>query len=469
MVGVQQLRELQTQKQYGEAAQLVGAVSELVSYFDAYTDVRKIASLKDEVETIKLRLRRQVWDEVRSYVHRTASEEAAMATMPVSAEVPEIEDFDALTSGPPPRASLDMDRGDDDSATRGNVDVIRDCFLVVDALGAEDVQKMLDYVAEVYETDYVAHFPPSADRLENAMRRFKWLRDHLLTKFHSRLGKLMPPQWFCEFFVSVRLCSMTRERLQAQVDSVGDKIDVNLLVKLIESARGVEQQLDARLSSGVSQVLGMRPADMEPVDREAAARLRTVLSAHSVDIDDGGHMRFAGLISGGFESSMTQYVKYEEGQLLEVVSKLVATETWSQEVPIAQSAQHLILVVRKCFERCADITTRQPLFTLSKGFARVLEKYGHALQALLPPEGRVTGETSESMRALLVVRTAEYVRGNAEGLQSVVEHQVDSAFSSFVDYNPTIDLFGTISSQALATVVDSVVREGVRARSRERC
>jgi hypothetical protein len=158
------------------------------------------------------------------------------------------------------------------------------------------------------------------------------------------------------------------------------------------------------------------------------------------------------MVSSGFERSMTVYIKHEEQALMAAVDKLVKEERWDAEQPVCQSAQDLVHIIKRYMDRCSDITTRQPLFDLSRAFGAAMQRYALALQARCEKGG----EKLADAQVLLLVRTTEFFANTINQLTDKMRRTVDAAFAEHINFSAATDAVESAQQAAMALLVARV-------------
>eukprot|EP00698_Gefionella_okellyi_P006138 TRINITY_DN15583_c0_g1_i1.p1 TRINITY_DN15583_c0_g1~~TRINITY_DN15583_c0_g1_i1.p1 ORF type:complete len:809 (-),score=218.23 TRINITY_DN15583_c0_g1_i1:32-2410(-) len=405
---VEQLRQLASDKQYDRAAELVNAVTDLSTAFDAYADVPKVNALRKDVAENRNLLRRQVVGDLQLYI-----------------------------------------LGSDNVSQS----VVTDACRVVDALGPDVRDQVVSLIMDTYLLEYGNEFPQAGDTLERADMRFRWIQQGMIV-FDKRYKGVLPEEWDTAAAVATRLCEVTRERLTSLLDLAGDEVNMDTLVKLMTRGRDLEKFLN--------KCYGTPPAEsaelQKPHHRLHSRSSRMTLSTSETGESGEVRKRFSGAVSSGFERAMTQYVRHQEVQMNTAVNEFIRDEVWETKsnTEPAVSARDLIFVIRRYLNMCSDITTRQPLFDLSRVFANTLAKYGDGMAAQI---GSATGKIAvdeEFTKVLLIVRTAEYCTITTEKLADVVRDKVDAAFRDHVNFDVASDSFGAVQTKGVQSILNGL-------------
>jgi hypothetical protein len=398
-MGVEQLKQLAAERQYEPAAELVKAIRDLMESLSAYVDIPKVADLRDSVQAARALLRRQVWHDLERYAQGEEDVSAALA---------------------------------------------HDACLVVDALGDEVRADLMGWFVAAPELQYREEFG-ARDSLETADQRPKWIQ-MVMMSFHERFRDVVPAAWDVFGIVAARLCELTRERITELLDAVGDAVNVNTLSRLMKAVRVLENFLNKTFPG--HEAAAAAAAAAADTGRTSAG-MRASMERQGRRAAEAGPRRFTGTVSSGFERSMTVYIKHEEAALSTAVDKLLKEEQWNSEQQVCQSAQDLFHILQRYMERCSDITTRQPLYDLSRAFAACLQKYAEAVSVRAGAErDRMTDP-----QLLLCVRTADFCARTTEQLGIEMRRVVDAAFAEHINFAGAVEAFGVTQNVAIEQLV----------------
>jgi len=191
--------------------------------------------------------------------------------------------------------------------------------------------------------------------------------------------------------------------------------------------------------------------------------------------------RFKGIISECFEAYLGSWVRYEETQLIDSVSRATANDSIigesdpsmasirrgasfdrhdgdeeESDMPkyIFSSASEIFSAFKACLRRTTAISTHQTLFDIFQVFKRVLKRYADILT------GRITKKvaplTDEAARTIgSVIGTAEYCDSTLPALSSAIVRTIDEAFTSKVNFDPERDIMWNLKTGAVQSLVTS--------------
>jgi hypothetical protein len=210
----EQLKALGKSRQYGECAQLVAAVVQLVGHFKSYRSVEQIAALHRSIAALQGELLEQILDDF----------EKAWA-------VDEIQD-------------------------RRNM-LMEGC-LVMDALGDQAKQRLVNWYCNTELREYRKVFRGNdeAGSLDNISRRYSWF-NRVLKTYDNHHANIFPPHWRMGEMLANAFCEGTRDDfkaiLQRQVKrNDGQTMDVNLLLSCLQETLNFEHSLERRFNNEVS-------------------------------------------------------------------------------------------------------------------------------------------------------------------------------------------------------------------------
>ncbi|KAJ8601265.1 hypothetical protein CTAYLR_003283 [Chrysophaeum taylorii] len=198
---VAQLRAVGS-KQYSEAANLLDAIAGILSYFEPYGDVPRIAEITAEVSEIRKKLEDEVF-EAFDQIGKLADKELD----------PEVEGFAS----------------------------IKEACLVVDALGARERQ-LAAFCARQIEP-YAQLFPKGGQysSLDDVERRFSWIR-RLLRTFQER--NMFPEDWQVEARLVDVFVAKTKDMF---LEILPYEQNVAVTLKALQKSLVFEKEVRARL------------------------------------------------------------------------------------------------------------------------------------------------------------------------------------------------------------------------------
>ncbi|KAH7956169.1 hypothetical protein HPB52_006601 [Rhipicephalus sanguineus] len=357
--GVDGLKKLTRKRQYGEVANLLQGVVNVLDHFQPYMAIPQIRKLADEVATIQSDLAQQI----------TA-------------------DFHDAFTGPNAKHSAPTQQ-------------LAEACLVVSILDKKVKQELLKWFVSLQLAEYTHLFQANQDVawLDRVDRRYAWLKNHLV-KFESKFGQLFPADWE----VSERI-AVERELTQLMSSRVQD-MEVRLLLSAIQKTTGFEALLGRRFTgvtlertnvvSPPTPAPPMPPAhpsqaekstnpfeeggeennpfaeDMEKEEKTASPAVAGAgepLAGSSTPQLSPPQMSlanvnpFQGLVSSCFERHLDIYVESQDRTLKQLLDQFVEA---AQRAPLPQpdvetagvlpSCADLFVYYKKCLVQCSQLS-----------------------------------------------------------------------------------------------------------------
>ena len=469
----EQLESLAEKRSYVEAANLLGAVTQLAVHFEDMTTVPRIAELRAKLSGIRATLRAHC-----------------------------LGDFDAISR----LSGADDEETADDAALMARM---RGACAAVDALGAGVRAEVVDRLCERELSAYTMTFDGTdtgAAALEKTERRYAWLLRRLNER--SRAFAVFPADWSVPQLLSVAFCKVTAAHLTAALDGAEGAVSVDVLIPALTRTLEFEQELADRFSveggGAPSPRHGGGDEDEEDAtsasairkryERERRQRERDALEASGQGraargmegaADAAAKTDFRGLISSCFEPHMGGYVAAEERELMEAVDRLLGAEKWvrgeNDESSVLSSATQLFLLVKRSLKRCSRMTRGNALFQLHVAFKKVLRRYADAAWGKVAPKGSDAAVASEGAaasmaaaattgtappsswkvkldddglaRACLLVETSDYVVDTLPGLADAVRGFVDEETGGGVNFEDVEEAFADLKARAATLLV----------------
>ncbi|KAL3195555.1 hypothetical protein MRX96_045606 [Rhipicephalus microplus] len=378
--GVDGLKKLTRKRQYGEVANLLQGVVNVLDHFQPYMAIPQIRKLADEVATIQSDLAQQI----------TA-------------------DFHDAFTGPNAKHSAPTQQ-------------LAEACLVVSILDKKVKQELLKWFVSLQLAEYTHLFQANQDVawLDRVDRRYAWLKNHLV-KFESKFGQLFPADWEVSERIAVEFCHITRRELSQLMSSRVQDMEVRLLLSAIQKTTGFEALLGRRFtgvtlertnvvspptpappmpSAHLSQAekstnpfRGRRRGEQSLSPRTWRKEEKTAASPAAA----GGESQWlaAQRRSSCFERHLDIYVESQDRTLKQLLDQFVDA---AQRAPLPQpdvetagvlpSCADLFVYYKKCLVQCSQLSRGQPLLALARVFGKHLADYaGRVLQGSLPKTG----------------------------------------------------------------------------------
>lgn len=135
---------------------------------------------------------------------------------------------------------------------------------VVDALGDDTKQTLLEWYTNTQLRDYRRIFRPSdeAGQLDNTSRRyafFKRILQHVSEEVH---GSVFPESWNVPAVLAASMATQTRDDLKTVLSTSAHQLNVTLLLEAISATQTFERDMSKRFHMPVGQFLSFRESAM---------------------------------------------------------------------------------------------------------------------------------------------------------------------------------------------------------------
>ncbi|KAJ5142635.1 uncharacterized protein N7515_001422 [Penicillium bovifimosum] len=393
-----QLQALSRTRQYGDCAQLLQAVIQLMAHFKSYRSIDQIAMLSRNVADIQRDLQEQVCEDF----------ELAFAKGEVGAR----------------RATL------------------AEACLVADALGEHARSRLVTWYCNTQLREYRQVFRNNeeAGSLDNISRRYSWFR-RILKIYDEENAAIFPPSWRVNEILANVFCEGTREDfkgiLSRSVRS-GQAIDVKLLLSCLQETLDFEHSLERRFAPSSRTSVDTFASAEPPVFSQSISEAFEPYLSVWVDAQD---KQLAGLLP-----------KYRQQPLK------VPDEEFNSHSVISSSTE-LFTFYRHALQQCAKLSTGGSLVELAKVFAKYLDQY--AQQVLLNYiSERQTAHTPSRVPSvedyISVLNTADYCYTTCTQLEEKIRSRLDENLKQSVDLQSQADSFMGIASAAVRGLVRQV-------------
>ncbi|KAK9454895.1 Vps53-like protein [Dipodascopsis uninucleata] len=385
----EQLLIFNRNRKYKEAAQLLEAVIELVSYFRSYRSISQIAVLSRNIAD----LQRSMADQVMG-------------------------DFESALDGRQPELL------DERSS------ILREGCTVIEALGESYKQRLITWYCNIQLREYKNIFRGSdeAASLDNISRRYSYLR-RMLTSLESRVSQLFPQSWEILEAICRQFCENTKEDYKMLLSRTGKALNVDLLLRALEETMEFEQFLENKFSSSSNS------ADNDQVPKLIFGRAMSEAFEPYLGLwVDSQDRKLSAL--------MTQY----SNQMMIVPN--AEDEAPQQVLP---SSADLFLFYRQTLAQSSKISTGSQLLNLSKTFRKYLQQYADRILSAKILD-KITSE-QEVRITCLIISTAYYCNTTTEQLEQRISDVIDEEFKSSVDFEKEKDAFLAVASSAVQSLV----------------
>ncbi|CAM9440950.1 unnamed protein product, partial [Phaeothamnion confervicola] len=467
VTAVDQLQAVAAARQYREAANLLDAVRQLLTHFEGYAQVPRIAQLGATVAAIKADLSSQIF-------------RAFNAVGELAASTADPEGFQRESAGP------------------GQFRSLVEACLVVDALGVDARQRQIHSFCDQQLAPYANLFPRGAEQssLENVDRRFAWFR-RLLRSVDVQFDNVFPPHWRLQHRLCMAFLERTRAALLSQLEAGGRECeDVPVLLKTLQKCLLFEKEAQHRFEADLAPNAagGGEGGEMHEIDqhgnlidpnsaegikrkyaRQAEQRRRggagsdstggaprSVFAALSKDgrgdYDEPEALPLlpvSGMVSGVFDPFMGPYIALERRNMDELIAKGAGDDNVDRDgkLPVFAASVNIFAYIKNCTQRCTKLTTGQTFFNLHKEFKACLRSYANYLRSKLPTPQPVTGgggaggggggsggsgstlriaEGSE-VGVCYVINTAEYCAEILPQLEEMIRNKIEPSYKDSID------------------------------------
>ncbi|KZF26000.1 hypothetical protein L228DRAFT_251880 [Xylona heveae TC161] len=394
----EQLRGLSRSRQYGDCAQLLQAVLQLMTHFKSYRSIDQIATLSRHVADLQRELLEQI-----------------------------CEDFEITFA----KGQIAQRRG-----------MLAEGCLVMDSLGEHARSRLITWYCNTQLREYRQVFRGSdeAGSLDNISRRYSWFR-RMMKTYDEEHAMIFPSSWRVNEVLANAFCEGTREDFKSILSRAmrrtdGQNLDVNLLLSCLQETLDFEHNLERRFATG------------------------SRVSIDSLSSKDERTPVFGQAISEAFEPYLSVWIESQDKQLATMIPKYrqqpirPADEEFSSQL-VAPSSTELFSFYRHSLAQCAKLSTGSRLIELSHVFAKYLDQYSQ--QVLLHFLGDSQGGRGPFLEdAILVLNTADYCYATCTQLEEKIKSRVDEQLKSKVDLQSQADAFMGIVSAAIRALVRRV-------------
>ncbi|POY71074.1 hypothetical protein BMF94_5831 [Rhodotorula taiwanensis] len=390
-----QLTRLARSRKYRETASALGAVKELSAFFKTYSSVERVAAVSRGVHEVQNVLRAQV---MREFEESFANETA--------------------------RAGKDAQ--------------LTDACLVIDALGVDAKNALLKWYSLLLLRDYRRIFGAASEagQLDNIARRFAWFR-RVLKSHEEENAHIFPAGWNVGAVLAAGFSEVTKNDLKSVLAKSSASLGVGLLLESIAQTADFEREMARKYSLTFEEILRL-----------------SQISYGVVEADQP--------ISSVFEPHLGVFVEAQDKTLSEMmqnfVSSRISISPSDNPSAVLPSSTELFYFYREALERCAKLSTRQPMLDLCKVYRKWLKTYAeNVLTAALVKFDRKSSEGRPNMQELhtacLVLNTAEYCHETASQLEERLQERIHPDFKDRVSLEAEKELFTSATSAALLAIL----------------
>lgn len=396
-----QLKALVNNRHYREMSQTLPAVQELMSHFKPFRSIDQIAALNRQIGEMQVEITDQIFS-----------------------------DFDTVLSG----------KGDLNTANN-----LSDATLVLEQLGESNQSKLINWYCSTQLREYRNIFKASdeAGSLENIARRYSYFK-RLLKQHVDTNARYFKPSWHMAECLTNAFCNTTRDDIHTLLAQGGRHMDVQLLLKALQETLEFEQYLEKRFGS-----VSDSRTDSSLIDKKKHPEVAFTSGK---------------TISLAFQPHLNIWIDYQDKQLAEIFQRFKAPpapknfENGEQEQDpdptVLPSSADLFIFYRKVFAQTAKLSTGEPLYNLSKLFAKWLDVYNNQILKTKFPN-RLTEEDDFKTLAL-VISTADYCTATTSQLEDKIRSTIDEEWSEKVSFDEQRSHFLDIVNNGIKRLVGKV-------------
>ncbi|KAG8194624.1 hypothetical protein JTE90_003101 [Oedothorax gibbosus] len=458
--GVEKLQVLVKKRQYGEIANLLQGVTNVLDHFQKYMGIPQIARLGDKSHSIKAELTEQITS-----------------------------DFHNAFAGP-------------NSKNFSANQQLAEACLVVSILEPKVRRDLLKWFVSIQLSEYSHLFQETQEIawLDKIDKRYAWLKKHLIS-FEEKFARMFPPDWEVSENIAVEFCHITRKELGKIMLSRKSEINVQVLLFAIQKTTDFESLLSKRFSgvtldSSLMVHQFVKKENTNPFEEtdETNPFQEDMKKENETPNSENGPTEnaseplipkvqnpFQGIISRCFEPHLNVYVEYQDRNLAQLMDQFVE-DMQKASLPKAEvarasvlpSSADLFVFYKKCLLQCSQLSIGHPLLALTVTFQKYLREYAsRVLQNSLPKlgtaassanliqsflkEGEATRYSpSEQILVCSILTTADYCLETIVQLEGKLKEKVDPTLSSQINLMGEQDIFHNVISNSIHLLVQNL-------------
>ncbi|XP_017719678.1 PREDICTED: vacuolar protein sorting-associated protein 53 homolog [Rhinopithecus bieti] len=452
--GVDSLEAMTRRRQYGEVANLLQGVMNVLEHFHKYMGIPQIRQLSERVKAAQTELGQQI-----------------------------LADFEeAFPSQGTKRPG-------------GPSNVLRDACLVANILDPRIKQEIIKKFIKQHLSEYLVLFQENQDVawLDKIDRRYAWIKRQLVD-YEEKYGRMFPREWCMAERIAVEFCHVTRTELAKIMRTRAKEIEVKLLLFAIQRTTNFEGFLAKRfsgctLTDGTLDELEVSTPSTNPFLEDEPTPEMEELATEKGDLDQPKKPKapdnpFHGIVSKCFEPHLYVYIESQDKNLGELIDRFVA-DFKAQGPPkpntdeggaVLPSCADLFVYYKKCMVQCSQLSTGEPMIALTTIFQKYLREYAwKILSGNLPKTTTSSGgltissllkekEGSEVAKFTLeelclicsILSTAEYCLATTQQLEEKLKEKVDVSLIERINLTGEMDTFSTVISSSIQLLVQDL-------------